>query len=219
MPKLRAGRNRASTKRLENCMKKSIGFVLLTGSLALATSTANAQSTNTTLRATFALKATIQTVSGVASARVVNKDILAALNASGAYHFGPKATLLFVSTDEEPPLLIVREGTGQQTTDTDVSDFFGVTEVGDPVRSGDGGMRWETWNFAFNNGTTNETAFELWGETTIQQGTPHARHNGEGAGSPAFRSDVRGVGRLTDEITIFSGTIHSGDFAPVGNGR
>jgi hypothetical protein len=27
------------------------------------------------------------------------------------------------------------------------------------------------------------------------------------------------VGRLTDEITIFSGTIHSGDFAPVGNGR
>jgi len=78
-------------------------------------------------------------------------------------------------------VLVVQEGSGRQTTNTDVSDFFGVTELGDPVRSADDRTRWETWNFAFNNGTTNETAFQLWGATTIQSGTTHTRRNGEGA--------------------------------------
>jgi len=38
----------------------------------------------------FVLKGTVQTVSGVASVRVVNKDIVAALNATGVYQFDPK---------------------------------------------------------------------------------------------------------------------------------
>jgi hypothetical protein len=204
--------------RRENFMR----FALITGLLALATFGAIAQSTTNVVQpAFFVLKGTVQTASGVASARVINKDILAALNATGAYQFGPKATLVFVSSDDEqPPVIMVQEGRGQQTTNTDVGDFFGVTELGDAVRSADGSTRWETWNFAFNDGTTNETAFQLWGATTIQQGTTHTRRNGDGAGSQTVRSDVRGVGGLNGTNTVFSGTVVSGNsITSVGNGR
>jgi hypothetical protein len=196
-------------------------FALITGLLALGTSGAIAQSaTNVFQPVSFVLKGTVQTVSGVASVRVVNKDIVAALNETGVYQFGPRATLLFVSSDEEPPVIVVRDGSGRQTTNTDVSDFFGVTELGEPVRSADGTMRWETWNIAFSNGATNETAFQLWGATTIQQGTPHTRRNGEGAVSQNIRSDVRGVGGLNGANTVFSGTVVSGNSpTSVGNGR
>jgi len=197
-------------------------FTLIAGLLALATSGAIAQSTTNVVQPVFfVLKGTVQTASGVASVRVVNKDILAALNASGAYQFGPKSTLLFVSgDDEQPPVIVVQEGRGRQTTNTDVGDFFGVTEIGDAVRSADDSMRWETWNFAFNNGATNETAFQLWGATTIQSGTPHTRRNGEGDGSQNVRSDVRGVGGLNGANTVFSGTVVSGNsITSVRNGR
>jgi hypothetical protein len=198
-------------------MNKSIRLALIMGLLALAICSATAQSTDVVQRATFVLKGTIQTASGAASVRVVNKDILAALNGTGVYNFKPGATLLFVSSDDQPPALIVSEGSGRQTTNTDVGDCFGVTEIGDEVRSPDDSIRWQTWNFAFDNDTTNETAFQLWGATTIQRGAIHAGHNGEVAGSPAFLSDVRGVGRVQGAITIFSGTVSSGNSAPVGS--
>lgn len=182
-------------------------FVLITGLLALATSGAIAQSSNVVQRANFVLKGTTQTPSGAKSIRVVNKDILAALNATGVYNFGPRATLLFISTGDELPVLIVREGTGRQATNTDVGDFFGVTEIGDEVRSPDDSTRWQTWIFALDNGNTNETAFQLWGATTIQSGATQTRRNEAGSGSPGLHSEVRGVGRVQGAITIFSGTI------------
>jgi hypothetical protein len=189
-------------------MNKMMRFALMAALLALVTTSANAQSTNVVQRANFVLKGTTQTSSGVSSVRVVNKDILAALNATGEYNFGPKATLLFVSADDDqPPALIVQEGSGQQVTNTDVGNYFGVTEIGDSVRSPDDSTRWETWNFAFNNGNTNETAFQLWGSTTIHRGTIHTSGIGTLAGPQHVQSDVRGVGRVHGAITVFSGHV------------
>jgi hypothetical protein len=195
-------------------------FAFITGLLAVATCSATAQSTTDVVqRANFVLKGTMQTSSGVKSVRLANKDILAALNATGAYNFGRRATLLFVSSDDELPALIVREGTGRQTTNTDVGDFFGVTEIGDEVRSPDDSTRWQTWNFAFDNGNTNETAFQLWGATTIQRGGMPTRRTVEGASSPSLQSNVRGVGRVQGAITIFSGTISGANSTQVSSER
>jgi hypothetical protein len=192
-------------------------FALITGLLALATSSATAQTTNVVQQAYFVLKGTAQTASGgVKSVRVVNKDILTALNETGVYQFGARATLLFVSTDEQqPPVLMVRNVSGNQLTTNDVGDYFGLTEIGDEVRSPDDSIRWQTWNFAFDNNTTNETAFQLWGATTIQRRTVHAGRNGGGAGSPVFVSDVRGVGRVQGAVTVFSGIVSSANVTPV----
>jgi hypothetical protein len=192
-------------------------FALIMGLLALAAFGAIGQSTNVVQPAFFVLKGTTQTASGVKSVRVVNKDILAALNETGVYQFGARATLLFVSTDEQLPELMVRDVVGNLVTTNDVGDYFGVMEIGDEVRSPDDRIRWQTWNFSFDNNTTNETAFQLWGATTIQRSTAHAGHNGEVAGSWAFVSDVRGVGRVEGAVTVFSGTVSSRNAAPVRN--
>ena len=191
-------------------------FALTNCLLALATSGAIAQSTNLVQPAFFVLKGTTQTASGgVKSVRVVNKDIVAALNETGAFQFGTRASLLFISTDDQPPVIAVRDGSGRTATTNDVSDFLGVTEIGDEVRSPDDSTRWQTWNFAFDNGATNETAFQLWGATTIQRGAVQAGRNGETTGSPAVFSDVRGVGRVRGAVTVFSGTVSSGNVTPV----
>jgi len=189
-------------------MKKMMRFALMTALLALATCGATAQSTNVVQRANFVLKGTTQTPSGATSVRVINKDILAALNATGAYQFGPKALLLFVSGDDQTPALMVSEVSGGKTTTTDVSDYFGVTEIGNEVRSRNESTRWQTWNFAFDNGNTNgETGFQLWGSTTIHRGAIHTPGIGTLAGSERVQSDVKGVGRVQGAITIFSGSV------------
>jgi hypothetical protein len=192
---------------MQNRMKKRMRLALMVGLLALAISSATAQSTDVVQHANFVLKGTVQTSSGETSVRLVTKDILAALNASGAYQFGPKAMLLFVSSDEQPPLVIVRDVIGGQTTNTDVSEFFGVAEIGDPVRSRNESTRWETWKFSFDNNATNEMAFQLWGATTIHRGAIRTRGVGTLAGSKRVQSDVKGVGRVQDAVTIFSGSV------------
>lgn len=198
-------------------------FALITGLFGLAISSALAQSTNIVQPAFFVLKATIQTQtgSGLKSVRVVNKDIIAALNESGAYQFGPRATLFFVTTDEQqPPELIVRDIIGSQVTTNDIGDYFGITEIGDEVHSPDNSMRWQTWNFAFSNGITNDTGFQLWGATTIQRGAVHNARNGEVTNSAySIISDVRGVGGVQGTNTIFSGTVYSGDSTSVASQR
>lgn len=182
-------------------------FAITIGLLAAAISSATAQSTSVVQRANFVLKGTTQIPSGSSSLRMVNKDILAALNATGVYKFGPKATLLFVSSDDQPPVVMVSDVVGGQTTNTDVSDYFGVAEVGTEVRSSNQGKWWETWNFAFDNGDAKETGFQLWGETTVHRGTIRTKGVGTLIGPQRVQSSVRGVGRVQGVITIFSGTV------------
>jgi len=158
--------------------------------------------------------------SGVKSIRVVNKDIIAALNETGVYQFGPRATLLFVTTDEQqPPELMVRDVIGSQVTTNDVGNYFGITEIGDEVHSPDNSTRWQTWNFAFSDGTTNETAFQLWGETTIHRGAIHTTKMGTVTNAPGVQSTVTGVGRLKGAITIFSGSVNVANSSPARSER
>lgn len=190
-------------------MKRIIPFTLIIGLSTLTVFTAIAQTTNVMQRANFVLKGTMQATSGVGvtTVRLNNKDLLAALNATGQYQFGPRATFLFVSTDDEPPAVMVQVRVGRQVTNTDIGDYFGVTEIGNEVHSQKDDKRWETWNIAFNNGTSNETAFILWGATEIHRGAIHARGVKPVIGSQRVESDVRGVGRIEDTITIFSGRV------------
>ena len=189
-------------------MNKIVRFALLAGLVAPAIPSATAQSTNVVQRANFALKGITQTSSGTRLVRVVNKDIIAALNATGEYQFGPKAALLFVSSDDQPPVLVVRDASAGTNTTTEVSDYFGVTRIGDEISLRKDGARLETWQFAFDNGNTNgETGFELWGSTTIHRGAIHTAGMTTLTGPQRIESKVRGVGRVQGAVTIFSGSI------------
>jgi hypothetical protein len=191
----------------------SMRFVVIAGLLALAMSSATAESTDVLQRAIFDLKGTMQTPSGVKDVRLGNKDIIAALNASGAYNFGPKAILLFDMNDDQAPGLIVQDGDPGQRTNTDVSAYFAATEVGDEVRSRDGGTVWQTWQFGFGNGNSDaETSFILWGATTMGRSSIRVLGIGMVTDTPRFQSNVRGVGRVNGAVTVFSGTVSGQSF-------
>jgi hypothetical protein len=188
-------------------------FVIMAGLLGLAMSISSAQSTDVMQRAIFDLKGTMQTSSGVKEVRIGNKDIIAALNASGAYNFGPHAILLFDMNDDQAPALIVQDDGPGQATKTDVSAYFGVTEIGGEVRSRDGSTVWQTWQFGLGNGNTNaETGFALWGATTMGRGFIRVLGIGMVADTRRFQSNVKGVGRLNGAVTVFSGTVSGQSF-------
>src|SRR5213082_2849464 len=60
--------------------------------------------------------------------RITTKDIVAALNASGNFHFDSNARLLLISNEDQLPTAAIREGTGANTTTTDISDFLTISE-------------------------------------------------------------------------------------------
>jgi len=182
-------------------------LAFLSGLLTLAIISATAQTTDVVQRANFVLKGIVQTPSGMKIVRVINKDILAALNATGAYQFGPKAALLFVSSDDQPPAIFVQDASAAQPTNTDVGNYFGVTEIGNEVRSRNQATWWETWQFSFDNGTTNSTTFQLWGATSIHRGAIRAAGVATLTGPLRVQSDVEGVGQLQGAITVFSGKV------------
>src|SRR5262249_41095360 len=114
---------------------------------------------------------------------------------------------------DQAPALIVQDGKPGQRTNTYVGAYFGVTEIGDEVRSRDGSTVWQTWQFGFGNGNTNaETGFALWGSTTLGRGYIRVLGIGMVADTPRFESNVRGVGRLNGAVTVFSGTVSGQSF-------
>ena len=183
-------------------------LAVIIGVLALATSTAWPQATNVIQRANFVLKGTKQTASGVMSVRIGNKDLIAALNATGDYNFGRGAALFLVAINDQPSRIVVREVNGKQVADTDVSPYMGVREIGSEVHSRNGLTRWATWYFAFDNADTNgETGFQLWGSTIVKRGPVRGRGMGTLTGVSRVQSNVRGVGRVQGAVTVFSGTV------------
>jgi len=188
-------------------LKQLEGLVLLIGLLLVASNTAVGQSTEVVQQANFVLKGIEQSSSGVTYVRMGNKDILAALNASGDYNFSARAALLFVSTDDQPPRIVVRDMNNGQVTNVDVGVYFGVSETGDAVHSTNGLTRWTTWVFALSDGQSGvkDTEFQLWGRTTLHT---------VGAGTTqthGVQSDVSGVGSLAGAVTIFYGTVQASD--------
>lgn len=188
-------------------LKQIVEVGSLIGLLAVASNTAVGQSTDVVQQANFVLKGIKQNSSGVTYVRIGNKDILAALNATGEYHFSSGAALLFVSTDDQPPTIVVRDTNIGQVTNVDVGVYFGVSETGDAVHSTNGLTEWTTWAFALSDGQSGakDTEFQLWGRTTLHT---------VGAGVTQIhgvQSDVSGVGSLAGAVTIFYGTVQASD--------
>jgi len=190
-------------------MRTIVQLGIIIGVCILGNSRLAAQSTNIIQQAYFVLTVLEQTPAGrVSLVRITNKDILTALNASGDYNFGTGARLVFVSTDNQLPDIVVREGSGGQVTTTDVGNNFGVTEQGDEVHSLDDSIRWATWVFAFDNGQ--ETDFQLWGFTTLYNRAIHSAGVGTIRGIYGELSRVNGVGGIRGQNAVFYGSVSGG---------
>src|SRR5690242_14290608 len=97
-----------------------IRLAMVSGMLALGTGMVAAQTTNVFLKTYFVLSGFMQAANSQAVAvRIIDKDILAALNAATNFNFNSSAQLLLKSNDTQPPTFFVRQTNGTQVITTD----------------------------------------------------------------------------------------------------
>ena len=151
---------------------------------------------------------TQSTNGGTTLVRITNKDILAALNASGTFNFAPNASLLLRSVDAALPYFEVRETNGGLTNTTVVTNYLTLTTPDDAVHGCDGKLTWAIWDFSLDNQAG--TDFELWGLTTLY---PGLIPTGGGYLQRTVRltSNVSGPGHLNGATTQLLGTISARD--------
>jgi hypothetical protein len=187
--------------------RRLITVGLLSGLLTLTAARAAAQTTDVVMNAYFVLNGLKQARDGgVTVFRMTNKDILAALNATGDFQFPVGAVLLFRSVDDDLPSIVVREVHGSQTNTTEVGNYFGLADVGSEVHTRTHLLGWGMWAFAFDNGLGTE--FHLWGLNTLRRSNLTAP--GVGSLTRAYQVvvPVTGEGATGNANSVFYGTIY-----------
>lgn len=191
-------------------MKKSMNSGALIALLALGAGLAPARGavTNVAMVTQFALTGVRQAASSTATpVRMSNKDILAALNATGRFDFASNAQLLLLSYEGNLPNFAVRQGNGTNASTTDISRYFYITEPTE-VHSAGFTAGYAIYVFHFDNRVG--TSFNLSGMTTLHAGTI----TGPGIG-PLYRdktltSSVNGGGTFNGDSVVLHGTVTGG---------
>lgn len=183
-------------------------LALMAGCFALLTNRVQAQIYSTVKDTYFALTALSQTSDGrVALARITNKDILAALNASAAFHFGSGAELLLRSVNGGLPTFLVREVNNGQTSTTDISQYLILYEPGDAVHSLQSAVNWGIWEYTLKAG--GGTDFDTRGLTTLYTGAIPTPGGGDLLRTVRLNSSVSGPGHVKGATSQFLGNIYA----------
>ncbi len=186
-------------------MRKLIAVGLTAIVLGLTPRLAGAQSV--IYNAYFTLTGFKQTKNGgVAAVRVTNKDLLRALNATGNFDFASGARILLWSTDDELPVIVVRQGTARHATDTEVGDYFTLSDSGAEVHSANNLTSWANWIFDFGNGQGTE--FNLSGITTLTRGRLRQPGGGWLARTAQATSKISGPGALNGGNCVLQGIVY-----------
>ncbi len=187
---------------------KVITVCLGVGLLLLPFEQAMAQTTNVVMDAYFVLSGLTQSPSGrVIGVRILSKDILAVLNATGTFNFSPAAKLLFRSTDDNVPVMVVRDTNNGQETTTELGNYFGLSDIGSEVHTPDHLLGWGVWAFAFDDGKG--TDFHLWGLNTLRRRTLAAAGVGQLTRAYQVVVPVSGHGDVGATNTVFYGTVYA----------
>src|SRR5690242_20078416 len=97
--------------------------------LSFGSAVASAAVTNVAMVTQFALTGVRQVASSTATpVRIGNKDILAALDATGQFDFANNAQLILLSYEGNLPNFAVRERSGTNVITTDISRYFSLSE-------------------------------------------------------------------------------------------
>jgi hypothetical protein len=145
--------------------------------------------------------------STTASVRITNKDILAALNATGRFDFASNAQLLLLSVEGQLPTFAVRERNGTNIVTADISAYFFMTEPLE-VHSADHLTGYALRFFTLDN--QNGTSFTVSGMTTLRAGKITAPGIGPLTRDRTLSSTVSGPGTLDGASIVVRGTVRGG---------
>jgi|ERR1051325_7740749 hypothetical protein len=139
--------------------------------------------------------------------RLTTKDVLALLNATGQFSFGPKAQLLLMSQDDQLPVVAVREGIGANVTTTDIGDFFALSE--DLEVHGNQNLlsyAYQTYTFDDHNGTS----FSVSGVVTLHRGPITGPGISPLSRVRTLKATVSGPGAVAGSAAVFHGSVTAG---------
>lgn len=134
--------------------------------------------------------------------RITNKDILAALDSTGAFNFSDNAKLLLRSVNGGLPFFVVRES---GTNEIDVSDYLLLTEPDDAVHGHNSMINWGIWSCTLNG--DGGTDFTFWGLTTLHTGAIPTGTGGNLLRTVNLISIGSGPGHVDGANAQFSGKI------------
>lgn len=177
-------------------------------SLCFFTVTAQEQIYTTVKDASFVFTAIVQKPDGGTNrVRLTNKDVLAALNATGEFNFDKHAKLLLRSVNGGLPTFIVRESTSKVATnsDVDVSDTLTLFEPDDAVHGRNQKVNWGIWNYTLIAG--GGTDFTFWGFTTLHSGAIPTGNGGKLLRAVNLNSIGSGPGHVDGSSAQFSGRV------------
>lgn len=175
--------------------------------LAFGADVAVGQGITVAMQVRFALSGVKQVGDSVGPVKIINKDILNALNATGQFNFGSGAQIVFLSLEGELPSIAVREGSGSNLVTTDVSDFFFITEPQE-VHAADHLHSYAIYTYNFDN--QNGTSFTVSGLTLLHAGTITGPGIGAVTRDKTLSSGVTGPGTFDGANMIVRGTVNGG---------
>jgi len=193
-------------------MKNIMKLAVISTLMAIGIATANAQTTNVTLLLNVALSGFSQAdVSNAAPVKITTKDIITALNEVSVggispFNFGKNAKVLVVSSETGQPTFLVRDKTGTNIVDVDVSNYLSVSTSGEI--NAKGGARYSILTLNFDNGAG--TDFSVSGFATRRKGNV----SGRGIGTlqnvtMGVTANVAGSGHVSGAAAVFRGTVNA----------
>jgi hypothetical protein len=185
-----------------------IRLATISALLALGTCTVAAQTTNLFLNAYFVLSGFVQAPNNQAVAvRIINKDILSALNATGNFTFGSGAQLVLRMSNNQLPTFFVRQTNGVQVVTTDVSNFLTLAQT-TQVNANQGLVTYAIRIYTFDN--LQGVRFSVTGFATIFRGPVSAP--GVGTLIKPFNAGAQtvGSGTLNGAQMVLQGPIYAG---------
>lgn len=189
-------------------MKRTITLALISAILAFETGSVVAQTTNVYLRTYFVLTGfKMAGQSNAIPVRILNKDLLAALNATGNFNFGSGAQFLLKSTEDQLPTVWVRQTSGGQVTTTDVSNYITLSEP-EEVNAQNNLISYAIRVFTFDD--QRGTSFSVTGFTTMYRGV--IKSSGVGPLVRVFNagSQVSGPGTIGGTGAVLRGSVYAG---------
>jgi len=185
----------------------NIKSIVVGAFLGLSVASSNAQSYNVTTVANFALTGVKQSGDAVTPVRMGNKDIIAALNATGRFNFGGGAQIVMISLEDQLPTFGVRERSGTNVVITDISGFFSLDESSE-IHTSNNLTSYVVQDYQFDD--HNGTSFSVSGLSTLKRGNI----SGPGFGSlervKQITSKVNGPGSVDGDEAMFRGSMSSG---------
>ena len=167
----------------------------------------SAQTYNVITVANFSLTGVRQTGDTTTSVRIGNKEIIAALNATGRFNFGSHAQIVLISLEGGLPTFGIREGSGTNAAITDIQSYFQVLES-DEIHTSNKKMSYLIQDFQFDN--QNGTSFSVSGLSTLKVGNISGPGFGPLERVRQINAQVNGPGSLDGDNVLLRGSMSAG---------